>query len=516
MDHIIPRKGEGSTNTRDNLVAICSVCNRAKGKRPFLMWAQSQSNPEISLEKATERIRHWITAPGETRRDQLRLAKSVRARLERTELDDPIDARSLESVAWMATEVAERMRQHFKRAGAGTEVNVYRGAITAEARKAAGIEKQLPYIGADGTKNRLDRRHHAVDAAVVAIMERSAAMTLAERMSLRDAERLAGTNEQWKLHPRTGEKRVKFDAWAGRMQALADLLVEAMTADRIPVMQNLRLGLGNGEAHDATIRPLQRIALGSAMDLDTIDRASTPALWVALTRHPDFDPATGLPENPDRTIWVNGQRYLGDDAIGFFPTLVAAIPVRGGYAEIGNTIHHARVYRIPGNKKATYGMVRVFTTDLLPHRHDDLFTAPLPPQSISLRTAVPAVRQAVVDGTAEYLGWLVVGDELLLDVSTQDGQVAAFLEEYPQQTRWRLSGFMSPKQLRLRPLMMAAEGLGDSQNPVAVKVVDRPGWLPSANVLFNPAVLQAVVQRDALGVPRLGSKRSLPVSWNAR
>ncbi|WP_343004500.1 hypothetical protein [Bifidobacterium longum] len=44
-------------------------------------------------------------------------------------------------------------------------------------------------------------------------------------------------------------------------------------------MQSQRYVLGNSIAHDATIHPLEKVPLGSAMSADLIRRASTPALW---------------------------------------------------------------------------------------------------------------------------------------------------------------------------------------------------------------------------------------------
>lgn len=60
-------------------------------------------------------------------------------------------------------------------------------------------------------------------------------------------------------------------------------------------------------------------------------------------------------------------------------------------------------------------MIRVFQTDLLRACHDDLFTVPLPPQSISMRYGEPRVVQALQSGNAQYLGSLVVGDEIEMD-----------------------------------------------------------------------------------------------------
>lgn len=42
MDHIVPRRGVGSTNTRDNLVAVCRRCNQEKSNIPFAFGPRRQ------------------------------------------------------------------------------------------------------------------------------------------------------------------------------------------------------------------------------------------------------------------------------------------------------------------------------------------------------------------------------------------------------------------------------------------------------------------------------------------
>src|SRR5690606_25594709 len=92
--------------------------------------------------------------------------------------------------------------------------------------------------------------------------------------------------------------RKRFEAWKQNMHRLAFLLAVAIREDRIAVTRNLRLRLGGGRVHEDQIRPLRRIPVRSAMTREVVDAASTPALWTALTRDPQFDPASGLPENP--------------------------------------------------------------------------------------------------------------------------------------------------------------------------------------------------------------------------
>jgi CRISPR-associated endonuclease Csn1 len=207
--------------------------------------------------------------------------------------------------------------------------------------------------------------------------------------------------------------------------------------------------------------------------------------------------------------------HLGpQDEIRFMQGKAAGIAVRGGYAEIGDSVHHARIYRIEG-KRSAYSMVRVFTCDLLRHRGEDLFAVKLPPQSISMRSAEPKIREALVNGSAVSIGWLVVGDEMLLtmnEFAKGSTAVAKFLEVYPETTRWVLDGFYSESQLRLRPRYFAAEGLTDDARDQVRKVVEIPGWRPAVNALFVNAAPR-IIRRDALGRPRLKSAAHLPVSW---
>lgn len=519
LDHIVPQAGTGSNNHRENLVAVCERCNRSKSNTPFAVWAQTCGIPDVGVKEAIDRVRGWRNRPGGMSPGELkRLKKEVIARLQRTQEDPEIDERSMESVAWMANELRHRIAAAYPDA----DVMVYRGAITAAARKAAGIDSRINLIGEKGRKDRIDRRHHAVDASVVALMERSAAKTLAERSSLRWAQRLTGQEETWKQYTgATVGARERFESWRGHMLRLTELFNERLAADEVHVVENLRLRLGSGNAHDDTIRKYATPRLGDGLSVNQIDRASSPALWCALTREEDFDAENGLPAREDRFIQVHGREIKSDDHIQLFSKKkkteddskekpFGAIAVRGGYAEIGSTIHHARIYRIEG-KKPVYAMLRVFTHDLLSHRHGDLFSAVVPPQSISMRCAEPKLRQAIAEGDATYLGWVVVGDELEINVSsfTKD-TIGRFLEDYPNTTRWRICGYDANNKLTLKPRILAAEGLGNPSSAVS-EIVEGKGWRVAINVLAK--VQPTVVRRDALGRPRYSSRSNLPVSW---
>lgn len=530
LDHVVPRKGVGSTNTRSNLAAVCVVCNRSKGNLPFGVWATRSVRPGVSVEEAVARLRFWTKDKGISPRTWSRFVADVRERLERTEEDPEIDGRSMESVAWMANELRGRIAAHF---GPATKVSVYQGAVTAGARQAAGIAEKIPFVGGGG-KTRLDRRHHAVDAAVVTLLDESVGRTLAERNSLRASRDYEPREKQddWKTYSGRGETaKARFAEWRTSMEVLADLLGRAFGEDRVVVMENLRLRLADGRVHEDTVRPLVKRQVSAALTRDEIDAASTPALWHALTRDPGFDPVDGLPANRERRIRVHGAHLGPDDEIGFFGDArkneiqrKAAIAVREGWAALGDSIHHARIYRWSEKGKTKWGMLRVFAADLYKHRREDLFAVDPDPSWISMRNAHPSVGRADLS-TYEYVGWMVPGDEVEIDpASLTKDAIGTFMQTFDEPVqRWVVSGFETAIIVNLRPLQLAGEGLDrfaevagatDEQLAVARSILTTKSWRPSVNALFS-ATKPRVVRRDALGRPRVYSGAHLPVGWSA-
>ena len=281
-------------------------------------------------------------------------------------------------------------------------------------------------------------------------------------------------------------------------------------------MHNLRLRLGNGAAHEDTIGKLTRLKVGDAISTTDIDRASSEALWCALTRDPDFDPKTGLPENPNRTIRIHGTHFAASAEITVFPEAAASIPIQDGFAKLGKNYHHVRLFRVPNGKKYKYCLMQVYTVDLLKFRKEDLFTVELKPQTISVRTCEAPLRKALANGTAEYLGWLVIDDELLIDTSSFDTSgIVRLREEYGQVNRWRLAGFNSITQMILRPLYLSKEGLKPDVDPEIKKIIDNRGWLVTVNKLFSTSHVK-IIRRDAFGRPRLYSAAHLPICWEVK
>ncbi|MDR0959430.1 MAG: HNH endonuclease [Propionibacteriaceae bacterium] len=531
MDHIVPRAGQGATNTQTNLAAVCKPCNHLKGKIPFAVWAKTESAKTrgVTLKDALRRADDLFPGLRKTPRDRA-FIRAVQERLRRTDEDEAIDNRSMESVGWMANELHHRIEAHYRdERGAETKVGVFRGWITSEARKAAGIQDRFLLIGGGMGKNRLDRRHHAVDAATIAMLRPGIGQALVVRDNLRRSHQIDMADSEfdgWREFK--GANPELFDRWTGQMENLADLVQDALEADRVPVFEFLRLRLGNSAGHEDTIRPLDKYRVGDEMPMELIDRSAYPQQWVALTRAEGFDPQKGLPADPNRRIRIGNDHYGPDDEIGFFPTGAGCIAVRGGYAELGASFHHARIYRCvkrlkSGKTTPFYAMLRVYQVDLLGCRkkgadlkRPDLFTVEIPPQSISWRAAETRLREAVARGDAEYIGWIVPGDELKLNMSSQtSGQVGDLLAEYPDQdemNRWVCDGFYEAHRLRLRPRVLAGEGLTDDAPSCARNLVAKGGWHPSVDVVMS-SCQAIVIRRDITGRPRLHSDRGLPVSW---
>ena len=518
MDHIVPRALSGSTNDRSNLAAVCRACNHQKGAVPFAVWATSgEAHAGVSLEDAIKRVRLWQKGPGMSPKQHKAFQSEVISRLKSRKPDEEFDGRSMESVAWMAVELRTRIDGYYRKVNSDSvpKIGIYRGQLTAEARKASGFENRVNLIGGKG-KTRFDRRHHAMDALVIAMMNQSVSQTLALRVNMRESQRITGQEETWKnFYGKPGQASERFEKWREGMLRAVELFNIELAKNAIPFHENVRLRVGSSKVHDDTVRKFIHAKLGEALPVAMIDRAETPALWTALTRLPDFDPKDGLPEDPSREIYIHGRKITADEQLNFFNSPSACLKVRGGYVEIGSSIHHARVYRING-KKTAYAMVRVFATDLVKMTHEDVFTTPLKASTISMRTASPKIRTALADGSATQIGWLVEGDELQIETDKYtSGLISTVLQQYPQLTSWRVAGFMTIEQIRLKPYLLSKEGFSEDADEVIEKVVERPGWTPAINMLLSAGNV-VVVRRNCLGEPRINEGSSLPITQQLR
>lgn len=495
MDHIVPRKGPGCSNVISNLVAVCEQCNVSKSNILFYEWASKEKRSEVS-----GRVDTWLKDGYFSSDKQFKSYKrDVKARLNQKNEDEPLDSRSAESVAWMARELIKQIETHFSykgKVGFSTEgnndfvvkrVNAFNGRLTAEARRASGLERKMPWMDGDKRKTRLDRRHHAVDAAVIAMLRPSVAKTLMERQSIRDTEVVQGyysdKMDEWKKYEGFKFADIEiYRRWRDeQMSRLIAVLAEDMRRGAVKVLYPIRLRLGIGKAHDDTIFEMAKKPLGSSWTPVAIDKVESPQIWQALTELEDYDEIKGLPVNDNRTIVVKGKRFGRDHLVGVLAQpndidkveSAVRMPVRGGYAGIGSTIHHSRIYKTPKyNSKGkltgfTFESVRVFQVDLLKHRGKDLFSIELDQSSYSLRNATLNIRKALQNGEAEYLGWLVTNSIIVVDNSDsffdpeKNKKINLIMRAFPECREFVVTGFGTNAKLTVRPAQISSENLPD-------------------------------------------------------
>nr|WP_243415173.1 type II CRISPR RNA-guided endonuclease Cas9 [Altererythrobacter segetis] len=161
VDHIIPYSRSLDDSAGNKVVAHRS-CNRAKGnKTPWERWGHDEDRWDtISAQVARlHKSKQWRFGP-----DALR-------RLER---EGGFLARQLTDTQYLSRIAGKYLRSLYPTAQDG-RVDVIPGRMTAMLRRLWGLNSLLPdhnYVEnehSNAPKNRLDHRHHAIDAAVAAV-----------------------------------------------------------------------------------------------------------------------------------------------------------------------------------------------------------------------------------------------------------------------------------------------------------------------------------------------------------
>ncbi|WP_136089075.1 MULTISPECIES: type II CRISPR RNA-guided endonuclease Cas9 [Auritidibacter] len=516
LDHIVPRKG-GGASTRANLVCRLLLEKKKKSKVPFAVWAKqdqrkdASGNKLVSLADTRKRVRSWnSTRATASERRELR---EIQQRLGQQEHDEQVDERSMESTAYAATEIRDRVQSFLNIAASQVDqtapaVKVYRGSIISSARKASQVDKYI-HLRDKEIKDRGDYRHHAIDASVIAMMNPSVSHTLALREKLRIENLYSGDQPEWKrFSGSTPGFRETFQDWCYQMGSLAELLKEAIGGDEISVQIPLRLNRRVGRVHQDNPMPLDESKSieedWSTKDLArVVDREVFQALKPSLKSKPSQLP--GL---------VKANLYSqGYSDVKLFGSKAAQIPVRGGGAEL-RSIHHARVLAWKNKKnEIQFGMQRVYAGEIKlmwPDSRTDLFRASIPEWSMSRRDLSSTVEKVVSDGQAVQVGWIVLGDELLIDLENY-AQVAPnkFREANAelQERHWTVSTFNDSNRINLKSRYLSAEGNAGDQGSIETVV--------SGNILVSVGPLMphiTVIRRNSLGQPRHFS-RNLPFSF---
>lgn len=509
LDHIVPRAG-GGASTRANLVAVCRTCNQAKGRTPFAVWAANDPRPEVSVDEAAQRVRSWLA--GRVTSSQRKINRETQLRLKQREEDQPLDERSMESTAYAARALRERIEKFLTDAAEQLNiekpvVGVYRGSVVSAARKASGIDQMIRLRGKD-IKDRGDFRHHALDAAVISLMNPAVGQLLALRENIRNTEFWENSEARtWKSF---GEDRKSFQEWKLQSQRLGEVLREGIANDHIAVINPLRLGRNVGPVHKDTVRKLISKPVTDEWTMKDAKRIVDKDVYLQVKHALDGTKKPLL--LPDDLI-----HDLQDRGFNEIPSFGAAAPslaVRGGYAEYGS-IHHARIYAWK-NKKGIIelGILRVFSGEIAkmwPNPKTDILTAPVPEWSMSRRDVQPKTETALDTNAAVQVGWIAPGDEIAINPS--DAEVgrdafAEFMRTSPESS-WTAAGIVMSRLMLLRPQYLSSESPTSETSDLLATILEK-----SARV--NPGIVlpkAQIIRRNALGQRRIRS-RHLPVSFS--
>lgn len=212
IDHIIPYSRSLDDSVGNKVVAHRS-CNRAKGnKTPYERWGHFEDRWDRIAEQVARmhKSRQWRFGPDA---------------MERIDRDGGFLARQLTDTQYLSRLAGKYLRSLYPSAEDGG-VYVIPGRMTAMLRRLWGLNSLLPdhnYVEnahSGALKNRLDHRHHAIDAAVISVTTRSLLQIIA---------RTAGQAEDKNLD------RLFEDLpqpWEGFREALGDALLQVITSHK--------------------------------------------------------------------------------------------------------------------------------------------------------------------------------------------------------------------------------------------------------------------------------------------
>lgn len=526
LDHIVSRKG-GGNSTGPNLVAVCIDCNQEKQAQVFSVWAKSHHR--ASLDLAIENVQNWGPFPGrppESPKTLERLKRRVIQRLKQTEEDAPIDERRMQTTAYAATALRDRIvrsyeEQGFTRQKARLKVGLYRGGLVNQARIASGTDRKIGLRGQD-RKFRGDFRHHAIDAAVVALLTNQVGITLSRREA---------RYQEWKLLQ--GQSRIErsyysqftghslaeqktFNVWTEKMNDLSTLLVERISNDAVPVKNPLRLGRKVGALH-GKLQGLTLKAADSPWSDEEISRIIDNDLYLRFRNELGFSTKSTEPTTSQLTQ-IFKEEPIED--IKLFKASSHRLTIREAAA--ATEVHHLRLYGWTKNGGLAFGALRVFSGEihrLWPDKHTDILTATLPTWSASVRDkSAPGELRKMIhhnDSALKPLGWIAPGDEIELDLSQISSKwpkgIKTFLEAFPNENRWRFDGiYDSPLRIILKPLYISQDFMQVANPPEVLSKVFGGKWMVSLTNLL-PHI--TVIRRNALGEARHYS-RHLPSSFS--
>ena len=179
VEHVIPYSRSLDDSVANKVIAH-RACNREKGnKTPWEKWGDTKRWPVIADQVARlHKSKQWRFGPDA---------------MDKFEKDEGFIARQLTDTQYLA-----RMTRGYLAALYPESDGVYviPGRMTAMLRRIWGLNELLPdhnYVEnrhSDAPKNRLDHRHHAIDAAVIGVTDRSLLQRIARAAGLAESQDL--------------------------------------------------------------------------------------------------------------------------------------------------------------------------------------------------------------------------------------------------------------------------------------------------------------------------------------
>ncbi len=270
IDHIIPY-----SKSLDDSIAnktICHInCNHKKGNlTPWQKWHGTPRWPAIQDQVARmHKSKQWRFGPDA---------------MERVEKDGGFIARQLTDTQYLARLAAQYLGSLYPEKGEGSRcVYAVPGRMTAMLRRLWGLNSILPDHNyatvenphSNAPKNRLDHRHHAIDAAIIGLTNRSLLQRIATAAGRAESleldklfadlpkpwptywedlqERLFATTVSFKPdHGRKGKRDTKRDSTSGRLHNdTAYGLTGKTNASGVPIVVR-RIGLLSLRPQDLT------------------------------------------------------------------------------------------------------------------------------------------------------------------------------------------------------------------------------------------------------------------------
>lgn len=209
VDHILPFAATLDDSPANKIVCLREA-NREKRKRaPFAAWGHTPRWPEIAERAARlPSNKRWRFEPDA---------------MERFRGESAFLARHLVDTQYLSRLAREYLASLFPERGEGSSrVWVSPGRLTEIVRRKLGLNELLPdhnLVNSDQAKNRLDHRHHAIDAAIVGVIDRS---------FLRAAQEISGR------YGEEGRQKIEFpEPWPSFRNELREAVNNIVVSHRV-------------------------------------------------------------------------------------------------------------------------------------------------------------------------------------------------------------------------------------------------------------------------------------------